>query len=159
MHWRDHVIYRYCSWWMTLYRHFSDVIMSVMASQIIGVSIVSSIVCPGVDERRHQSSASLAFVRGIHRWPTDSPHKGLVTRKMSMTSSWTKMVSNTQKLIQMRLPIAYWSLFCQVDHARMPFLLILSRHYALTLYMLNSSEGTKTCIYILWHASTSSWHR
>ena len=28
------------------------------------------------------SSASLAFVRGIHRWPVDSPHKGPVTRKM-----------------------------------------------------------------------------
>ena len=27
-------------------------------------------------------SASLAFVRGIHRWPVNSPHKGPVTRKM-----------------------------------------------------------------------------
>ena len=31
---------------------------------------------------KHQSSASLAFVRGIHRWPVNSPHKGPVTRKM-----------------------------------------------------------------------------
>ena len=31
--------------------------------------------------KKHQSSASLAFVRGIHRWPADSPHKGPVTRK------------------------------------------------------------------------------
>ena len=30
----------------------------------------------------HQSSASLAFVRGIHRWPVNSPHKLPVTRKM-----------------------------------------------------------------------------
>ena len=30
---------------------------------------------------KHQSSASLAFVRGIHRWPVNSPHKGSVTRK------------------------------------------------------------------------------
>ena len=29
-----------------------------------------------------KSSASLAFVRGIHRWPMNSPHKGPVTRKM-----------------------------------------------------------------------------
>ena len=36
----------------------------------------------GVDQRKHQSSASLAFVRGIHRWPMNSPHKGAVTRKM-----------------------------------------------------------------------------
>ena len=30
---------------------------------------------------KHQSSASLAFVRGIHRWPVNSPHKGPLTRK------------------------------------------------------------------------------
>ena len=36
----------------------------------------------GADQRKHQSSASLAFVRGIHRWPVHSPHKGPVTRKM-----------------------------------------------------------------------------
>ena len=32
--------------------------------------------------KKHQSSASLALVRGIHRWPVYSPHKGPVTRKM-----------------------------------------------------------------------------
>ena len=60
--------------------HYSDVIMGAMASQIIGVSIICSAVC---SERKHQSSASLAFVRGIHRSPVDSPHKGPVSRKMS----------------------------------------------------------------------------
>ena len=42
------------------------------------------------DQRKHQSSASLAFVRGIHRWPVNSPHKGPVKRKCFhlMTSSW-----------------------------------------------------------------------
>ena len=56
--------------------------MSAIASQITGVSIVYSTVCSGADQRKHQSSASLAFVRGIHRWPVDSPHKGPVTRKI-----------------------------------------------------------------------------
>ena len=37
-------------------------------------------VCLGADQRKHQSSASLAFVRGIHRWSMDSPHKGPATR-------------------------------------------------------------------------------
>ena len=32
--------------------------------------------------KKTQSSASLAFVSGIHRWPVNSPHKGPVTRKM-----------------------------------------------------------------------------
>ena len=50
-------------------RYYSDVIMSTMASQITSVSIVYSIVCSGEDQRKHQRSASLAFVRGIHRWP------------------------------------------------------------------------------------------
>ena len=62
--------------------HYSDVIMSAMASLITGVSIVCSTVCSGADQRKHQSSSSLAFVWGIHRWLVDSPRKGPVTRKM-----------------------------------------------------------------------------
>ena len=56
--------------------------MSAMASQINSPTIVFSTVYSGRDERKHQSSASLAFARGIHRWPVNSPHKGPVTRKM-----------------------------------------------------------------------------
>ena len=62
--------------------HYSSVIVSAMASQITVVSIVCSTVCSGVNQRKHQISASLAFVSGIHRWPADSPHKRPVTRKM-----------------------------------------------------------------------------
>ena len=62
--------------------HYSDVIISTMASQITGVSMICSTVCWGADQRKHQSSASLAFVRGIHRWPVNSPHKRPVTWKM-----------------------------------------------------------------------------
>ena len=56
-------------------------ILSAMASQITSISIVYSTVCSGADERK-QSSASLAFVSGIYRWPVISPHKGPVKRKM-----------------------------------------------------------------------------
>ena len=35
----------------------------------------------GEDQRKHQSSTSLAFVRGTHRWPGDSHHKGPISRK------------------------------------------------------------------------------
>ena len=48
--------------------HYNDVIMSAMVSQITGTSIVYSTVCSSADQRKHQSSASLAFVRGIHQW-------------------------------------------------------------------------------------------
>ena len=62
--------------------HYCDVIMGVMASQINSLTIVYSTVYSGPDQRKHQSSASLAFVRGIHRWPVNSPHKWPVTRKI-----------------------------------------------------------------------------
>ena len=62
--------------------HCNDVVMSVMASQITSVSIVYLTVCSGADQRKHQSSASLAFVGGIHRWPMNSPHKLPEIRKM-----------------------------------------------------------------------------
>ena len=56
--------------------------MSAMPSQITSLTIVYLTVCSGVDQRKHQSSMSLAFVRGIHRWPVNSPHKGPVTWKI-----------------------------------------------------------------------------
>ena len=66
----------------TLNEHYSDVIMSAMASQITSLTIVYPTVYSGADQRKHQSSASLAFVRGIHCYPVNSPHKGPVMRKM-----------------------------------------------------------------------------
>ena len=50
--------------------HYSDVIMGAIVSQITSLTIVYSLVYSDADQRRHQSSASLAFVRGIHwdRW-------------------------------------------------------------------------------------------
>ena len=56
--------------------------MSTMAFQMTGVLSVNPTVCSGTDHRKHQSSASLAFVRGIHRRPVNSRHKGAVMRKM-----------------------------------------------------------------------------
>ena len=62
--------------------HYGDVIMGTIASQITSLTIVYSTVYSDTDQRKHQSSASLAFVRGIHRGQVNSPHKCLVTRKM-----------------------------------------------------------------------------
>ena len=59
--------------------HYNDVIMSTMASQVTSLTIVHSTFYSGAYQRKHQRSASLAFVRGIHRWPVNSPHKGPVT--------------------------------------------------------------------------------
>ena len=62
--------------------HYNDVIMGALTSHITSLTIVYSTVYSGADQRKHQSSASLAFVWGIHRWPVNSPHKYPVTRKM-----------------------------------------------------------------------------
>ena len=60
----------------TCLEHYCNVLMAAMTSQITSIMIVCSTVHSGADQRKHQSSASLAFVRGIHRWPVNSPHKG-----------------------------------------------------------------------------------
>ena len=54
-----------------------------MASQITSLTIIYSTFYSGDDKKnKHQSSASLAFMGGIHQWPVNAPHKGPVTRKM-----------------------------------------------------------------------------
>ena len=65
-------------WW----NHYSDIIMGTMASQITSLRIVHLTVYSGRDQRKHQSSASLAFVWRIHWWLVNSLHKGPVTQKM-----------------------------------------------------------------------------
>ena len=49
---------------------------------IISLKFVYSTIYSGADQGKHQSSASLAFVREIHQWPMNYPHKGQVARKM-----------------------------------------------------------------------------
>ena len=101
--------WRYIGPW----NHYCAGIMNAMASQIIGVSMVCSNVCSAADERKHQSSAPLAFVRGNHPWPVISPHKVPVTRKMFlfMTSSCIVNISpgngllpNGTKPFKQRIP-------------------------------------------------------
>ena len=86
---------------ITNIKHYNDVIMSAMASQITGVSIVCSTFGSGADQRKHQSSASLAFVRGIHQWPMNSPQKGQWrgTCFHLMTSSWNRRFDLRDKQI------------------------------------------------------------
>ena len=53
--------------------HYNDVIMGTIASQITSLTIVYSTVYSDADQRKHESSTSLAFVRGIHRSPVNWP--------------------------------------------------------------------------------------
>ena len=79
--------------------HYNDVIMEAIAYQITSLTIVYSIVYSDADQRKHQSSASLAFVWGIHRGPVNSPHKCQLRGKCShlMTSSWRTDRSSSKR--------------------------------------------------------------
>ena len=83
--------------------HYGDVIMGAVASQITSLTIVYSTVYSGPDQRKYQSSASLAFVQGILRWPVNSSHKWPVTRKMFPFDDaimWRWYQYNTEKFHQ-----------------------------------------------------------
>ena len=73
---------RKIQFWSVYCCHYNDVIMGTIASQITSLTIVYSTIYSEADQRKHQSSASLAFVRGIRRGPVNSPHKWPVMRKM-----------------------------------------------------------------------------
>ena len=71
--------------WGNKYLHFyhcRDVIMGAISPQITSLTIVYSTVYSDADQRKHQSSASLAFLWGTLQGPVNSPHKLPVTRKM-----------------------------------------------------------------------------
>ena len=61
--------------------------------------------------KKHQSSALLAFVRGIHRSPVNSPHEGPVTWKCFrlMTSSWPNICSTLINHLKLRHCLAHWT--------------------------------------------------
>ena len=99
-----------------LKRDYCDVIMAAMTSHITSITLVYSIVHSGTDQRKYQSSASLAFVRGIHRRPVNSPHKWPVTRKMFQFDDvimgyifrgqhMTWVYSNISYLLKMKIPL------------------------------------------------------
>ena len=68
----------------------NDVIMGAIASQPTSLPIVYLTAYSRRRSKEYQSSASLAFVRGTHRWPVNSSHKGPVTRKMFPFDDVTK---------------------------------------------------------------------
>ena len=72
-------------------QHYDDVIMTTIASQITSLTVVYSIVYSDADERKHQSSASLAFVWGIHRdrWIPRTKDQSRGKCFHLMTSSWS----------------------------------------------------------------------
>ena len=117
--------------------HYRDVIMGEIASQITSLKIVYSTVYSDADQRKHQSSASLAFVRAIHRGPVNSPHKWPVTRKMFPFDD----------VIMVAKILATNFVLYQTDKDSLSFTFSemsvdISSHGIKTLHVLNFSEGT-----------------
>ena len=74
--------------------HYDDVTITTIASQITNLTVVYSILYSDADQRKHQSSASLAFVWGFtgDRW---IPRTNGQLRGKSfhlMTSSWACII-------------------------------------------------------------------
>ena len=69
----------------------------------------------GTDQRKHQSSASLAFVRGIHRRPVNSPHKWPVTRKMFPFDDVIMIIISPKHYIDIqRIPLFHDLIICDI---------------------------------------------
>ena len=74
--------------------HYIDVLMTMMSSQITSLTFCLPNRYSGADKKKHQIYASLAFVRGIYRWPVNSRTKGQQRGKCFhlMTSSWAHFI-------------------------------------------------------------------
>ena len=90
--------------------HYDDVVMGAIASHITSLTIVYTTVYWDSDQSKHQSSASLAFVWGIHRGPVNSPH----SNAENVSISWRHHVSVRPSRMPCPLCIIYsygWILF------------------------------------------------
>ena len=99
-----------------LTHNYSDDIMSALASSITSVSIVCSTAYSGADQRTHQSSASLAFVRGIHRWPSHYLNQcwNIVNWTIANKLQWNfhQIYTFSFKKMHLKLPSGNWRPFC-----------------------------------------------
>ena len=129
--------------------------MSMMASQITNLTIVYSIVYSGTDQRKHQRFASLALVRGIHRWPVNSPHKGPVTPNLFPFDGAIIFVmpshSNVYVWYITVLHAAWqdvWRLLSRAGPALDCFTLLLARHLADVSCFIGPSMPSGICMEI-----------
>ena len=92
--------------------HYNDVIMTTIASQITSLTVVHSTIYSNADQRKHQSSASLAFVWGIHRDRWIPRTKGQLRGKCFhlMTSSCGVMLRHTTEIRESwcQLSLHWW---------------------------------------------------
>ena len=137
--------------------------MSAMASSITSLTIVYWIVYPGGDQRKHESSASLAFVRGR---PVNSPHKGPVTQKMLpfddviMTTAAEALVHTVRVHICCPLSLitksGHWCIPGRLSAQYIPRMLAF-RALSWSLYLQRSSTSLAEGQYLILRICHSWW--
>ena len=116
--------------------------MSAIASHITSLTIAYSIVYSDADQRKHQSSASLAFVRGIHRGSVNSPHK--MASCAENVSIWWRHHGNTISHILKNVPHVHLSMWYEDFGAQNKYI----------------SNGGSIAFHIIFHAwDTRSWRQ
>ena len=107
---------------MSKLHHYNKVIMSTMAFQFNSLTIIYSTVYSGADQRKHQSSASLAFVRGIHRSSVMTQRAG---KAENVSIWWRHHVRSMSKAIMLPwLQPEMWNSYfllaaeCNVDNCQ-----------------------------------------
>ena len=122
------------------------------------------------DQRKHQSSASLAFVREIHQGPVNSPHKWPGTRKCFhlMTSSWRYIFKFIIRPLSSSITAAH-ALFlfgwppCQrsdmtlVEVSQHAYNCLFIRTIVLFVFLRNSCEPDMVLVYFCWINSVWVW--
>ena len=127
--------------WRGQFSHYNDVIMTKIASQITSLTVVYSTVYWEADQRKHQSSASLAFVWGIHRDRWIPSTKGQLRGKCFhlMTSSCTESSQNTSHSSPVR---ARYGVYFVCSNCGLYFVPITAVMYAVSCYIGLRYNGT-----------------
>ena len=76
------ISYRICIW-ITMTSHWARWRLKSPASRLFAQPFIQAQI-----NKKHQSSASLAFVWGIHRWPVNSPHKKRASNAENISIWW-----------------------------------------------------------------------
>ena len=131
--------------------HYSDVIMGAMASLITSLTSVYSTVYPDADQRKHQSSASLAFVWGIHRGPVNFTNSLLLTLwwDLILPHRWTYRSTISSFSTSLRAALIWQGIFIGSTST----VFSKSNHWYWLfswMFMANGSESNKQCMKYTW---------
>ena len=136
--------------------HYIDVIVGATVSQITSPTIDYSTVYSGADQRKHQNSMSLAFVRGIHRWiPAEMDSKA-----ENVSIWWRHHGKSNRGLSTLHLITAVPTMdyYCRVRRTACPSTWNWPlRHYALTCCKVVIVHAQDVYLWISNHMFANKW--